>query len=145
MRVWLPVANNAEAEGQRAAALPGGKGRVLVVDDEPTIGRTIRSALRRHEVALATSAEEALTLCRAKTFDCVVSDLMMPGMSGMDLYEALAREHPGLERRFVFITGGTVTERARAFVDRLSRPCLEKPFDLSALEDVVDQTIRDGS
>jgi two-component system cell cycle sensor histidine kinase/response regulator CckA len=143
MRLWLPVAQHAEEQAGASAPSTVGRARVLVVDDEPRIGRTIGQALTRHDVTVTASAREALELCRRETFDCVVSDLMMADMSGMDLYEALAREPGGLERRVVFITGGTVTERSREFVERVSNRCLEKPFELAALEDAVERTIRE--
>jgi PAS domain S-box-containing protein len=141
MRIWLPVAESAATLASPApAAVPRG-GRILVVDDEPVIGRTIRHALAQHEVTLTQQACDALDLCRKQPFDCIVSDLMMPGMSGMDLYDALTRDRTGLERRVVFITGGAVTDRAREFLAQVSNPWLEKPFELSALAEVVERVI----
>jgi DNA-binding NtrC family response regulator len=66
-------------------------------------------------------------------FDVVLCDLMMPDVSGMDLYERVAEARPELAARFVFVTGGAFTERARAFVDRVGLPVLEKPFALGDL------------
>ena len=53
---------------------------------------------------------------------------MMPDLSGMDVYEQTRRANPGLESRFVFMTGGIFTPRARDFVARVPNPCLSKPF-----------------
>ena len=143
VRLWLPVAHDLEEQSGAPVPSTTARARVLVVDDEPRIGRTIRQALTRHDVTVTASAREALELCKRQTFDCIVSDLMMAEMSGMDLYEALARELAGLERRVVFITGGTVTERSREFVGRVSNACLEKPFELATLEEAVERTIRE--
>jgi DNA-binding NtrC family response regulator len=58
---------------------------------------------------------------------------MMPDVSGMDVHERIARERPELAKRFVFVTGGAFTERARRFVDEVGLPVIEKPFDLTKL------------
>ena len=58
---------------------------------------------------------------------------MMPDVSGMDVYERIARTRPDIARRFVFVTGGAFTDRARAFVDEVALPVIEKPFDLARL------------
>ena len=58
---------------------------------------------------------------------------MMPDVSGMDVYERIARSRPDIARRFVFVTGGAFTERARAFVDEVGAAGVEKPFDLARL------------
>jgi hypothetical protein len=55
---------------------------------------------------------------------------MMPEVTGMDLHAQVAREHPGLERRFVFMTGGAFTPRAAQFLAEVKNPCLEKPFEM---------------
>jgi hypothetical protein len=66
------------------------RGRVLVVDDELLVARSIARALRDHDVSIALDAAEALRLIeRGPAFDVILCDLMMPGVSGLDLYEQL--------------------------------------------------------
>ena len=90
------------------------------------------------EVATATSGREALELLAAEDrFDVVLCDLMMPDVSGMDVYERVAEVSPGLAARFVFVTGGAFTGRARAFVEQVGAPVLEKPFDLVTLSPIL--------
>ncbi|ATB46746.1 PAS domain S-box protein [Corallococcus macrosporus] len=106
------------------------RGRLLVVDDEPLVctalGRTLRP---HHDVTLSTRAQEALERIDAgERFDVVFCDLMMPGMSGMDFYSALQARHPEQARRVIFLTGGAVTPQARAFLESVPGPHLEKPF-----------------
>ncbi|AEI65826.1 PAS domain S-box protein [Corallococcus macrosporus] len=106
------------------------RGRLLVVDDEPLVctalGRTLRP---HHDVTLSTRAQEALERIEAgERFDVVFCDLMMPGMSGMDFYSALQARHPEQARRVIFLTGGAVTPQARAFLESVPSPHLEKPF-----------------
>jgi DNA-binding NtrC family response regulator len=121
-----------------ASAPPPLRGAVLIVDDEAFVGRTLRVVLEdEHDLTLATSAEEALRAIDARDadgrFDAIVCDLMMPSMSGMDLYETIAQKYPGLEQRMVFMTGGLAMRRASEFLGRVTNPTFEKPFDLDRL------------
>jgi PAS domain S-box-containing protein len=108
---------------------------LLVVDDEIAIGRTLAISLAdEFEVATVTSGRAALAILAGEPrFDVVLCDLMMPDVSGMDVHERIARERPELAKRFVFVTGGAFTERARRFVDEVGLPVIEKPFDLTKL------------
>ena len=67
----------------------------------------------------------------------VLCDLMMPGLSGMELHERLARSAPEVARRMVFLTGGAFTDGAREFLARVPNPRIEKPFEPSALREAV--------
>ena len=62
---------------------------------------------------------------------------MMPELSGMDVYEAMEEERPELTERFIFMTGGAFTDRARAFLERVPNPRLDKPFNAKDLQRVV--------
>jgi CheY-like chemotaxis protein len=116
--------------------------RVLVVDDEPSIGRLIRTLLGHHDVVVMSSAEQALGRVReGDSFDVIVCDLMMPTMTGMDLYEHVENERPGLQERFIFITGGAFTERATSFLARIENPRLDKPFAIADLEAAMAQVV----
>jgi CheY-like chemotaxis protein len=117
---------------------------VLVVDDEATLaGMVARLIGDVHEVATASSAEEALALIeRGPSFDTVVCDLMMPGQSGWDLHAEVALRRPGLERRFVFMTGGAFTRRAADFLASVSNPRLDKPMSGAALMAAIELVAR---
>jgi CheY-like chemotaxis protein len=112
---------------------------VLVVDDEVIIGRSVKRMLARdHEVTVATSAKEALDIFeKGVRFAVILCDLMMPVMTGMDLFEELKRTLPDQAERMVFVTGGAFTDRARRFLDETPNPRLEKPFDNAALKQLV--------
>jgi PAS domain S-box-containing protein len=145
-RVSLPA-----AASQRRVARPVGpdeteasarrRRRVLVVDDEPALLAYVGRALAEtHEVVTASGGRAALEILAGDTrFDAVVTDLMMAGLTGMDLYEQVRAGHPGLERRFVFMTGGAFTQRAREFLGEMPNRCLEKPFEPRQLLDAVEQ------
>jgi PAS domain S-box-containing protein len=117
--------------------------QVLVVDDEPAIGLAIRRVLARHDVTTVTTAQDALDLFTAgKDFDVVLSDLMMPGMSGMELYRQLLKTHPKIARRVVFLTGGAFTPEAKEFLDRVDNDRMDKPFDVFKLREMVQKFAR---
>ncbi|HYO59468.1 PAS domain S-box protein [Archangium sp.] len=118
------------------------RGRVLIVDDEPAVGRALRRILREHDVELATSGRQALERLAADTrFHAVLCDVMMPDLGGKDLYEAVQQGGTGLERRFVFVSGGAFTQGARDFLARVPNPTLEKPFDETAVRRVVRELV----
>src|SRR5271166_4593490 len=115
------------------------RGYVLVVDDEPLIGASARRLLsREHDVVVVQSGDAALAAVDSpRPFDVVLCDLMMRGMTGMELHEVLARSRPEVAERMVFITGGAFTEAAETFLERVATRRMDKPFDPRALQAVV--------
>jgi CheY-like chemotaxis protein len=135
-RVFLPLAEHAprRSESLRLATPAVDRMRVLIVDDEPSIGRALETFWRgEHDVVFVTRAADALTRLAEESFDVILCDLMMPAMNGMQFYEALSAAKPDVARRVVFLTGGAFTPAARAFLDRVPNPHAEKPFDIGAL------------
>ncbi len=109
--------------------------RVLVIDDEPAIGRLLATLFAHHQVEVVTSGESGLARLReTDAFDVVICDVMMPRVSGIDIHAAMAAERPGFERRFLFVTGGAFTERSQAFLQRVPDPRVDKPFSIEGLE-----------
>lgn len=105
---------------------------VLIVDDEPQV----RSVIRRHVQAQGWRAVEAgsgaqgleLLLHGGMRFDAVVCDLRMPGISGVQVHDALRDKAPHLLRHFLFLTGDLSSTEAREFRDRCTVPIVTKPF-----------------
>jgi CheY-like chemotaxis protein len=120
------------------------RARVLVVDDEPMIGSLVRRMLSaEHDVVVTLAAAEALRLIRAgETFDAILCDLMMPQMTGMEFLTELRRFAPHLADRLILLTGGAFTPAARAFLDSVPNPRVEKPFDLQHLRALVNDRVR---
>lgn len=114
------------------------RARVVVIDDEPLVGRSIRRALRGHEVQVFSSGQEAIErLCSDEPFDLVFCDLMMPEVSGMEVFDEVSARRPDLAGRFVFMTGGAFTSQARDFLRETALVCLEKPFELHQIRELV--------
>jgi len=140
-RVTLPAATcQQRSEPAREQESERPRRRVLVIDDEPELLASIgRSLAHAHDVVTAPGGRAALEILSGDVgFDAVLTDLMMAEITGMDLYEKVKDAHPGLERRFLFMTGGAFTARAQRFVEEMSSRCVEKPFDSRHLLDAVD-------
>jgi len=118
------------------------RGRILVVDDEPAIRSAIKRMLEGHEVVEAGCGDEGrVVLKKDQSFDLILCDMMMPGVSGMDLHEWLSDTHPQLATRVVFITGGAFTPRAREYLTRVGNLRVEKPFDAVNFKKIVSELI----
>jgi len=124
-----------------SAAKVSRRRRVLVIDDEPGMASVFRRILgRSHEVVVAESGREALELLeKDDAFDRIFCDLMMADLTGMDVYEALVSRQKDCLERFVFMTGGSFTERARTFLQTVPFPLIDKPFDPQHIRDLVAQ------
>jgi CheY-like chemotaxis protein len=118
-------------------------GRVLVIDDDQIVLRAVNRLLKGHAVVCTTSAREPLSLLceQGERFDVILSDLMMPDMTGMDFFEALLRASPDLAHRVVFMTGGALTMRVADFLSTVPNLHLEKPFDFENLRAAVQEAM----
>lgn len=148
--VTFPRAPGAPGDGaaEPEAEAPGRPLRVLVVDDEGPVRRTVVRFLERrgHRVAEAGEGGEALAKLSAggDAFDVILSDLRMPGISGERFLEALRALGTGLERRLVFLTGDAASGDAARLLETMRVPVLYKPFELSELARVVEGFGRGG-
>ncbi len=138
-RVSLAVDRAPRVEAVPVSATREGvpKFRLLIVDDEVRLARSLAALLSSHDVAIATSVVDALAQIERAPFECILCDLMMPSLSGMDLHAELQRRALGEERRMIFMTGGAFTARAREFVASVENHVLEKPFSADAVESLV--------
>jgi CheY-like chemotaxis protein len=94
-------------------------------------------------VEVVSSSRRALELLSAaeSSYDVILCDLMMPELTGMELHAQLEAARPERARRMVFITGGAYTPVAKAFLERVSNPRVEKPFDPEALRAQVREWV----
>jgi two-component system cell cycle sensor histidine kinase/response regulator CckA len=139
-RVVLPARPRPEEAAQAAAPVQPDVGarrpRILLIDDEPNLGVTLATGLRDHAdlVSVRSGHDGIRVLLGDSGFDLILCDLMMPDLTGMDVFEEIVRQRPALRQRFVFTTGGAVTDRARAFIERMPDHRLDKPFRLEQVE-----------
>jgi PAS domain S-box-containing protein len=135
--VKIPVSKGNSAEFVEPLQTPSPvvrRLRILVVDDEAPVGRALARYLSEHEVVLETRAQAGLErLRRGERFDAILTDMMMPEMSGIQFYDHLRRELPELIRRVVFMSGGVFGPEALAFVEREKPVVYEKPLDVQQL------------
>ena len=118
--------------------------RILIVDDEPAILRALSRVLSGYQVTRALSGREALThIEHSGPYDVVFCDVMMPELSGIDVYERARQVCPGQEDRIIFITGGAFTEHAARFIDSIDNPKLGKPFDAGEVRALVKSLTRE--
>jgi DNA-binding NtrC family response regulator len=117
--------------------------RALVVDDEPTI-RTALARYLRHRGWSADEAEDGRValgkLGRAvpNGYQVVVSDLLMPHCSGVELHDWLAEHRPDLFACLILTTGDLASPGLSDFVARTPRPLIEKPFELAVLGQLIE-------
>lgn len=119
--------------------------KVLVVDDDEGIRRLCSIILPAagFRVECASNGLEALDMLGVGGFDLVISDVNMPGLDGIGLYMNVIKDFPSLKERFFFISG-YVPESLSQMLGRLGRGCLQKPFRVSELLSLVDQTLSAG-
>ncbi len=146
-RVYLPAHSLSVVPSARPR-MPGDlrapRGRVLIVDDEPSVATSLRRALgREHEVSVAGGAPAALELLAANTFDVILCDVYMPGVSGLDLHDKVAAMDPALSKRFVFMSGG-IDQPARARLEATSCDVIDKPFAMSDLRAMLTRRLGNG-
>jgi PAS domain S-box-containing protein len=124
----------AEARSAPSTVPPPDRAKILVVDDEPLVANLLGRLLSgEHDVTIATSAVQALSLVETTAFDAIVCDVMMPVMTGMDFYAKLQESAPSLAEKIVFVTGGAFVPRVADFLTRVPNPKLDKPLNLKEL------------
>ncbi|OHB76890.1 MAG: hypothetical protein A2Z34_10145 [Planctomycetes bacterium RBG_16_59_8] len=109
--------------------------RLLVVEDEPSIREIVSMFLGSlaYDIDTAESGTDAIAKLEENAYDAIVSDIKMPGKSGIDLYEHLQERFPHLARRILFITGDMITPETNRFLAESGCPWIAKPFDLTDL------------
>ncbi|MEP7324559.1 MAG: response regulator, partial [Gemmatimonadota bacterium] len=113
---------------------------VLVVDDDQGVRRALRKILERGNLTVieADSAQEAFAVMdRGETINAVVSDVLMPEMSGLAFYDELLRRSPGLKGRVVFLTGAAQDPMVQGPIEQRGVPLISKLHDLMLVLDAV--------
>ena len=148
--VEFPVAVEAPSKmepvaepGLAPTAREGQGKRVLVIDDEDTIGQMIKEILTLHgyRVDVAHDGESALRRLSQTPYDLALCDWKMPGLSGQQVFERLHAFNPDLSRRLIFITGDVANEKTQEFLRARDKICLSKPFTLSEFRNAISRVV----
>ena len=114
--------------------------RVLVVDDEASVRRALRKLLERggFEVREAASGKSALEVIAADGgIEAVVSDFVMPEVSGLEFYDLLVTRVPHLRQRVVFLTGAAQDSAVHVPLEQRGVPLLHKLDDPQLVVDAL--------
>jgi two-component system NtrC family sensor kinase len=133
VRLSLRAANQMAAAATPIAAevaVPHDGKSVLIVDDEPEVGRLLSEMLstQGYRCDVVTSGMTAQKLLEQRDYDAILCDVRMPELDGPALYTWLCELRPHLCRRIAFVTGDTLGAAGSGFLARVGRPTLEKPF-----------------
>ena len=113
---------------------------ILVVDDDDVIRDTLCELLSAgHSCQTAETAEHALALLEAQRFDVVLTDISMPGLSGMELLNRVVEQYPGTP--VIIISGLSDQEQAQSLMSRGAFDYLLKPFRLEVVEESVKRAV----
>lgn len=139
-RVVLP-ARSVDAAQAAAVAVAGPRalrGHVLIVDDEAEVAGLLADCLGSvgFRCTVADGGEAALKLIEQDRFDVVFSDVRMPGMDGLTLFDRMAEAQPALADRFIFVSGDVLHGDFKAVAAK-GRPVIEKPFNAGAVRDAA--------
>jgi signal transduction histidine kinase/ActR/RegA family two-component response regulator len=150
--VELPVSDvspwerAADSRGEAPVRYPAGvvaPGKILVVEDEPTVAQLIVDVLSEegHQVEAVLDSQEGLTKVSRGSYDLVVCDLRMPRLDGPAFFGALARAGSPIAKRLIFVTGDTLAPRTLAFLESNGLPYLAKPFLVEELKIAVNRLL----
>ncbi len=113
---------------------------ILVVDDDDIIRGTLCELFsQEHTVYAADTAEAALAKLKSQAFDVVLTDVSMPGLSGLDLLNRVVQLYPGTP--VIIISGLSDQEQAQSLIGRGAFDYVLKPFRLEVVEDSVRRAL----
>ena len=120
------------------------EGAILVVDDESGITSALEYLLQGdgYQVETAANGRMAIEKLRERTYDLLLSDLRMPELDGMGLYEELAQHYPHLLSRLIFLTRDTLNAETTRRLEQVGAPRLSKPFTATEVRRVVQQALQ---
>lgn len=144
-RIWLPLDTGLALSQppEPPAKTSFTAASLLIVDDDKLFRNGLRRILEKYyEVRVAPSGQRAVELLEEQRFDVVLCDLIMPGMTGMDLFSLARRQWPDQAARFVFLTGGTNSPEARDFLLNVENPRAYKPVNANEIVFLIDRCVK---
>ncbi|HXD00713.1 MAG TPA: ATP-binding protein [Verrucomicrobiae bacterium] len=117
-------------------------GSILVLDDEKSIAEMLAEmlGLLGYTPTICNAPAHALEMLEDKDFDLIISDFRMPGINGRQFYELATAIRPALAQKIIFLTGDVVNEETQEFLKSIGNPHIAKPFNLSSVKKVVEES-----
>jgi len=115
--------------------------RILVIDDEPAIRELLVEMLAPHQIDTVPGANEALGELQQHSYDLILCDISMPGISGIDFLKTLESTNDRASESVIFLTGGAVTAKAADTLSKSRRPVITKPFRFDEVHEIVRQQL----
>lgn len=109
--------------------------RILVIDDEPVILKVVKDVLSEqgYDVDVVEDGWAGLDLLKQISFDLILCDLHMPGLSGVEFLGRVEEKHPEMLKHIIFTTGDSSGSDTRRIIEEKGFTCLSKPFELKDL------------
>jgi two-component system cell cycle sensor histidine kinase/response regulator CckA len=145
--VYLPstAPRATQSEPRLQTQLEPRRSRLLIIDDEQMVLRVLERVLRNHDLMCTQSARAGLDHIRnGEQFDLILTDITMPSMTGIQFYEELLAHYPEHAKRVVFLSGGAVSLDISDFLQSVSNPRIEKPFDSRGLRAQIANLLAQG-
>ena len=145
-RVSFPAATEKISElftDAPSEIIPESLGQVMLIDDDEELLEVLQEVVSiRHDCVGFINARAALDVLKDnKTFDCIICDLMMPKMSGLQFHKAIAEHAPYYLNRIIFLTGGSFTAETDIFIKSPDIVYCEKPVDTRALLGAIQKRV----
>lgn len=143
---WQPVESAKDATPEVPPDVPEADRvvlNVLVIDDEEFLLMLLQRVLNRmgHHAETTPNPTEAVYMLQTRPYDLVICDILLPNVTGPQIFEQTIAHAPELANKFIFITGNTVDLETRAFLDKTGAPWLAKPFLPADLARAIAQLI----
>jgi DNA-binding response OmpR family regulator len=118
--------------------------RILVVEDEPSIGTMCQRVLAKEgfEVEVAVNGTLAQEMIEKKQYHVCLIDIRTPQLSGAELYQWLQKNYLQVANHVIFTTGSAMDEKTMAFIEQSGRPFLPKPFTPNELTAIVKEALK---
>ncbi len=132
-------------QAPEAQVIPGKRTEkclIMVVEDEEELQHLMVDALTpKYEAHCYRNGREACNNLQGFDWDLIISDLRMPEMDGMEFYREMQKRCPGLEKRFIFVTGDTYDREVKRFLEETGVTFIRKPFRIKEFRDIVQNKI----
>ncbi len=121
------------------AAPQAPRARVLVIDDEPLVSGSLKRALGREHDVIATNdpGQAVASIAAGERYDVILCDIMMPTMTGVEVYERIEKVAQDQALRIVFVSGAVLSGSMRQFLEKVPNLRIGKPFDLQQIRAIV--------